>query len=89
MPRLMAGTPADTLVKPRGIILRPGLDEEPPQAYFIHEEEVPRAGAIVTRTYQRTRWRDGKIYTWLGRRKQTGRGQGSSGLECDRIVSVG
>jgi hypothetical protein len=87
MPRLIPGTPAQP-VEPRGAVLRPGLDEEPEQPYFIHEEEVPRAGAIVTRTYQRTRWWDGKVYTWLGRRKQTGRGQGSSGLAFDQIEPV-
>jgi hypothetical protein len=84
MPRLIPGTP--TPVEPRGAILRTGLDETARQPYFIHEEEVPRAGAIVSRTYQRARWWDGRIYTWLGRRKQTGRGQGSSGLEFDLII---
>lgn len=84
MPRFISGMPSP--VEPRGKILRTGLDES--QKLFIHEEEVPRAGIIVTRAYQRARWYDGKIYTWLGRRKQTGRGQGSSGLEFDRIVPI-
>lgn len=75
-------------VEPRGRILRVGLDEKPLRAYFIHEEEVLRAGVVVSRTYQRARWRNGKIHTWLGRRKQTGRGQGASGLEFDQIVPV-
>jgi hypothetical protein len=84
LPRLIPGlTP--TPVEPRGTILRFGLDEEPSQPYFINEEEVPRAGVVVTSTYQRSRWWDGRIYTWLGRRKQTGRGQGSSGLAFDQI----
>jgi hypothetical protein len=86
MPRLSVRPPVP--VEPRGAILRTGLDEDPRQPYFIHEEEVPRAGAIVSRTYQRARWWDGRIYTWLGRRKQTGRGQGSSGLEFDQIVPL-
>lgn len=87
MPRLTDAIP-DSRVEPRGRILRVGLDEAEQQAYFIHEEEVPRAGAIITRTFQRTRWFDGKIYTWLGRRKETGRGEGSSGLVFDQIVAV-
>jgi hypothetical protein len=70
-------------VKPRGAILRPK-----PGKYFIHEEEIPRAGAIVTRAYQRVRWLDGKIYLWLGRRKQNGRGEGSSGLKFDQIAPI-
>lgn len=84
MLRLVSGALAGA-VEPRGTILRVGLDQKPKQAYFLHEEEVPRAGIVVTRTYQRARWWDGRIYTWLGRRKQTGRGQGSSGLEFDQI----
>lgn len=87
MPRLIPGV-AEKAVEPRGAILRPGLDEEPRQPYFLNDEEVSRAGVVVTRSYQRTRWWDGRIYTWLGRGKQTGRGQGSSGLEFDRIVPV-
>lgn len=82
MPRLtdpLAGTP----VEPRGAIVRAGLDVGSP--YFLHEEEVPRAGAIVTRGFQRARWFDGKVYTWIGRRKETGRGQGASGLVFDRV----
>jgi hypothetical protein len=87
MPRLIPGTP-DTPVEPRGVILRSGLDQEPRQPYFIHEEEVPRDSAIVTRTYQRARWQDGRVVTWMGRRKRTGRGQGSSGIEFDQIVPI-
>jgi hypothetical protein len=66
MSRLISGTP-DTPVESLGQILRVGLDEEPAPAYFIHEEEVPRARAIVTCTYQRTRWHNGQIYIWQGR----------------------
>jgi hypothetical protein len=84
MPRLIPGTPDDP-VEPRGAFLRPGLDQVPRQPYFIHEEEVPKAGVILTRTFQRARWADGRIVTWLGRRKQVGLGQGSSGLAWDRI----
>lgn len=70
------------------MVMSPGLNDNPPQPYFLHEEEVLKAGTQVTRTYQRVRWWNGQIYTWLGRRKQTGRGQGSSGLEFDRIVLI-
>lgn len=51
----------------------------------IHEEEVPREGAYVTRAFQYTRWIDGKTYLWIGRRKGAGRGEGSSGLQFDRL----
>jgi len=72
-------------VEPRGEILRPGLNEEPKQPFFIHNEEVLKVGTQVSRSYQRARWWNGDVYTWLGRSKQSGKGQGSSGLEFDRI----
>lgn len=53
--------------------------------YYINEEEVPRAGKLVTRGYQRARWLDGRTLTWIGRRTATGRGDGSSGLAFDQI----
>lgn len=85
MPRLTDAIPGSR-VEPRGRILRVGLDGPPPrQPYFLHQEEVPRAGAIVTRSFQRARWFDGKVFTWLGRQKQTGRGSADSGLAFDRI----
>ena len=86
MPRLTVQPPVP--VEPRGAILRTGLDEEPRQPYFIHEEEIPRAGVTLYRTSQRARWLDGQVYNWLGRKKTTGRGQGSSGSEFDRIIPL-
>jgi hypothetical protein len=88
MPRLTDALP-DSRVEPRGAILRTGLDGGPVrQPYFLHEEEVPRAGVIVTRGFQRARWFDGKVCTWIGRRKETGRGQGASGLVFDRVAPL-
>jgi hypothetical protein len=75
-------------VRPRTALLRTGLDDATQAAYFVHEEEVPRAGAQVSQNYQRTRWRGGRALVWLGARKQVGRGEGSSGLAFDRIVDV-
>ena len=84
------GVPVDPApIRPRTSLLRVGLDgATAPQPYFIHEEEVPRAGVRVTQSFQRTRWRDGRAWVWLGVRKQTGRGEGSSGLAFDRIVDL-
>jgi len=48
---------------------------------------VPRAGAMVTASFQRTRWFDWQVFTWFGRRKQTGRGEGSSGLQFDQVMN--
>jgi hypothetical protein len=66
-------------IKPQGVILEPDSD------LVLNEEEVPRAGAVVTRTFQYTRWTDGGVHLWLARRKRPGRGEGSSGLRFDFI----
>lgn len=87
MPRVI-NNDNDTYTDPNAGVVRPRgkLLLTPPAPYHIPEEEVPRAGTIVTRSYQRTRWTDGAVITWLGRRKQTGRGEGSSGLIFDQVV---
>jgi hypothetical protein len=87
MPRLLEGDPDKPVkIRPRTNLLREGLDRLPAAAYFVHEEEVPRAGVRVSQSFQRTRYYNGRVVTWLGVRKQTGRGEGSSGLAFDRIV---
>lgn len=67
------------------VLVGPGLA---PERYYINEEEVPRSGRIVTRSFQRTRWFDGRVVLWLGRRTLTGRGEGSSGLEFDVVEEI-
>jgi hypothetical protein len=57
-----------------------------PSPYYINEEEVPRAGKIVTRSWQRSRWIDGRTFLWIGRRVTPGKGEGSSGLAFDQVV---
>jgi hypothetical protein len=61
------------------------LTERQP-TYFIEEEEVPRAGVIIRQTFQRTRWLNGKTFLWIGRRKQSGRGEGMANLMFDQII---
>lgn len=51
----------------------------------LFEEEVPREGVRVTRSYQFTRWIDGSSHLWVGRRKGVGRGEGSSGARFDSM----
>jgi len=72
-------------IRPRTTLLQVGLATQ--DSYVIHEEEVPRSGARVEQSFQRTRWSDGKVYVWFGVRKTNGRGEGSSGLGFDRIVA--
>jgi hypothetical protein len=73
----------NTVVPARGRIL--GV----PGPLFVRDEEVPRAGAHVTSGYQYARWIDGSSHLWRGRRKEPGRGEGSSGLRFDSIVQGG
>lgn len=90
MPRIIEGDPQVTMdrIKPRSNLLREGLNQAPKQSYFINEEEVLRAGINVTQSFQRTRWYNGQVYTWLGVRKRTGRGEASSQLKFDYLQPV-
>jgi hypothetical protein len=59
-----------------------------PSPYYVNEEEVPRSGKIVTRSWQRARWNNGRTFLWIGKRVTSGRGEGSSGLAFDQIVEA-
>lgn len=63
--------------QPHGRLLR--LDD------WIHEEEVPREGALVTRRPVLARWFDGSWHTWVRREKNPGGGESSSGLQFDVV----
>ncbi|MCA1613605.1 MAG: hypothetical protein LC800_05495 [Acidobacteria bacterium] len=85
LPRILEGDPDPPVkVRPRTSLMRFGL----PRAYFINEEEVPRAGVVISQSYQRTRWVGGSVFTWFGARKQTGRGEGSSSLRFDGLTDT-
>jgi hypothetical protein len=89
LPRFVEGGPQPPeKVKPRTALLREGLDRPLPESYFVNEEEVPRAGTRLTQGFERTRWRDGRVYVWLRARRQTGRGEGSGGLRFDNLVDM-
>ena len=57
----------------------------PDQPLRIFEEEIPREGVRVTRSWQLARWHDGSTHLWIGRQKEIGRGEGSSGLRFDSV----
>lgn len=52
----------------------------------IPEGEISRSGTTVSRTYQYTRWTDGRTHLWSGRGAGVGRGQTDSGLAFDQLV---
>jgi hypothetical protein len=90
MLRIIEGAPKPPpKTPPRTTLVRQGLEAAPlPLPYFLHEEEVPRAGILVSQSFRRTRWTGGEAPVWLGIRKQTGRGERGSGLGFDAIVNA-
>jgi hypothetical protein len=64
-------------ILPRGRLLEPSVPLD------IHDEEVPRIGARVTRLWTLGRAANGRTHLWRARRKGPGRGEGSSGLRFD------
>lgn len=58
---------------------------DPTGRLLIPEEEVPREGVVVRRSYHAARWYDGRLYVWAANRASVGRGQGSSGLAFDAL----
>ncbi|HYD38718.1 MAG TPA: hypothetical protein VEA60_13960 [Allosphingosinicella sp.] len=88
MPRLLEGEEGvdPERIAPRTALLREGLDALAPVSYFINEEEIGRAGTVVETRWQRCRWTDGRVVTWLGIQRSTGRGGSSSGLAFDILL---
>ena len=79
-----------TKIEPRTTILREGLDtSDANRKYFIDLKEISRMGVRVSKSHQRTRWVNGEVINWIGLRKSTGKGEGSSGLAFDQIVPKG
>lgn len=52
----------------------------------LNEEEIPINGIEVHRTYQRTRWADGRVVTWLGRRKKISRNNELAHFGVDELL---
>jgi hypothetical protein len=71
------------LPTPQGWILR-----GTPEFMRVHDEEVPRDGLEVSRSYQLARWYDGRRSLWVGRRKRAGVGEMRSNLEFDALVDA-
>ncbi len=74
----VGGAPQAT--EPKGLLL---VANDSGGRLWMFEEEVPREGTLVDRLYRYARWQDGRTTLWTARRRQTGRGEGSSGLRFD------
>jgi hypothetical protein len=84
--RLQRGRMPGPIEEPKAEVVKgpgPGLP------YFIEEEEIPRAGRLVERAFQRSRWHNGRPFVWIGRTSEVGRGEGSSGLVFDHVLERG
>lgn len=82
--RMTDGTRQD--IQPAGLLLRsdPAGPVATEPALRLEEEEVPREGVVVRRTFQFARWLGGSRHLWLGRSKDIGKGEGRSDLVWDR-----
>jgi len=69
-------------VDPRGSLLN---ENDGNGRLWVFEEEVPREGTRVDRVHRYSRWQAGRCALWTARRRQTGRGEGSSGLRFDVV----
>lgn len=86
MYRVFDGVTTEDIVRPRTEILSSGIDGSTvTEHYHINEEEILRPGVVVKTSFQRARWFNGEIHTWLGRTVTNGRGEANSGLEFDMI----
>lgn len=60
--RILEGdTRSPERVRAQTALMREGLDHHPQASYFIHEEEVPRAGVKISQAFQSTCWSDGQV----------------------------
>ncbi|HXU81513.1 MAG TPA: hypothetical protein VN914_08950, partial [Polyangia bacterium] len=91
VPILLPSSPGQFRLR-RGLLDRPegpapaiGRLLQPERALIMHEEEVPRVGAKVTRGFRYTRWTAGQSPLWIKRIRTTSRGEASSGLRYDFV----
>jgi hypothetical protein len=81
----------------RGAVLQPDGSREVRSAsgeilnkderLLMFDEEVPREGIHVSRHYQLARWIGGSSWAWMALRKEIGRGEGTSALRFDSVVT--
>ena len=74
------------LLETEPLVIRQGRSQLFGSLKKLFDEEVPREGVRVTRRYQYARWMGGSTLLWGGFKKETGRGEGSSGLSFDDAI---
>jgi len=63
-----------------------GKEDEKTIPLFINEEEITGYGVKLVKTAQRTRWFNGKSFTWTGFKKIISQYQANSGLMFDDLI---
>jgi hypothetical protein len=58
------------------------------ESKFVYEEEIPRIGIRLTRSYQLARDAAERFYIWRSRRREADLEQPSSGLVFDRLIEA-
>lgn len=56
--------------------------------HSVNEEAITRSGLRIQMNYQRARWTNGRVHSWLGRTIKAGEGEGSSGLKFDFVKEL-
>lgn len=84
LPRIVNGYEPGR-IRPKTTILSEGLKSEIRKPYYLYEEEVPRGGMILRGRWKRTRWLNGKTFTWYARERSIGRGEAASQLRFDYL----
>ena len=67
-------------IEPQGLIFDPRHE-----LLLQGDEEVPREGARVTRSYQYSRWIDGSTHLWIGGASSLAAVKDMSGLRFDVV----
>ncbi|WP_437494015.1 hypothetical protein WME75_21655 [Sorangium sp. So ce1014] len=67
----------DGLLPPQGAIVGGSA--------LVREEEIPREGVEVSRSFQLARWIGGSTFLWVGRKRGVGTGEASSALKFDQL----
>jgi hypothetical protein len=89
LPRIVPNDPARPVpVEPRTALLRVGCDLQARMGYLVHEEEVSRAGTLLSQRFRRTRDVGGRAVVWVAVERGPGRGGGSSSLAFDQLDAV-
>jgi hypothetical protein len=76
-------------IYPQTSLLRKGLssDNKVLQVYDILNHELCREGLQLKLRYNYGRWLNGEVYLWKGIQKESGGGEGNSGLAFDQLVN--